>query len=123
MVMKQNAKILIVDDEEDIRLSMRLFLSQHFTTVQTEANPFQLPRILRNEEYDLILLDMQMPRLDGYQTAARLRKMGFDKPIIALTADAMHGDMNKCLESGCNAYLPKPIDAAALLDIVAEYAT
>jgi CheY-like chemotaxis protein len=64
---------------------------------------------------------MQMPGLDGYSAASRLRALGFDRPIIALTADAMHGDMNRCLESGCNDYLSKPIDREKLLTMVQHY--
>ncbi|HAH46038.1 MAG TPA: two-component system sensor histidine kinase/response regulator, partial [Planctomycetaceae bacterium] len=70
---------------------------------------------------DLILLDMQMPRMDGYQTAARLREIGFRRAIIALTADAMQGDMNRCLELGCDDYLSKPIDSSELLEMVSRY--
>jgi len=62
-----------------------------------------------------------MPRLDGYQTAERLRRLGFNRPIIALTADAMHGDMNRCLASGCDAFLSKPINTKELIEIVARY--
>ena len=62
--MKQSGKILIVDDEEDILLSLQFFLSQHFELVKTENNPFHLPRHLRNENYDLILLDMNFKRGD-----------------------------------------------------------
>ncbi len=68
----------------------------------------------------LILLDMHMPNFDGYETAARLRDSGFIGPIIALTADAMQGDMNRCLEAGCNEYLSKPIDARRLVRLVVE---
>lgn len=63
---------------------------------------------------------MQMPRLDGYQTAALLRTMGYRSPIVALTADAMQGDMDRCLANGCNVYLSKPIEAARLVATVAE---
>jgi two-component system, chemotaxis family, CheB/CheR fusion protein len=66
---------------------------------------------------------MQMPNLDSYSTAARLRSLGYAGPIIALTADAMQGDTNKCLEAGCNDYLSKPIDKAALLHKVSELLT
>ena len=56
----------------------------------------------------------------GYETARQLRKLGYAGPIIALTADAMQGDMSKCLEAGCNNYLSKPIDQAAMLQKIAE---
>lgn len=90
------------EDGEEAILAVR-------KTLETSAAP------------DLVLLDMQMPRLDGYQTATKLRQMGYTGPIIALTADAMHGDMKRCLESGCDAYLSKPIDAQALISLVKEF--
>ncbi len=69
---------------------------------------------------DLILLDMQMPNLDGYETARALRKLGYASPIIALTADAMQGDMKECIAVGCNDYLSKPIDAERLVAMVKQ---
>jgi len=71
--------------------------------------------------FALILLDMQMPRLDGYATATHLRALGYIGPIIALTADAMQGDMSRCLESGCDDYLSKPIDKQKLLEKVVYF--
>ena len=64
------------------------------------------------------MVNMQMPNLDGYQTARQLRTLGYAGPIIALTADAMQGDMNLCREAGCNDYLAKPIDVQLLLQMV-----
>ena len=74
-----------------------------------------------NEDWpDVILLDMNMPRLDGYQTAQRLEKMKFERPIIALTASAMEGDRTRCLQAGCTAYVTKPIDRNILLTEIAQ---
>ncbi|HQX50501.1 MAG TPA: response regulator [Planctomycetaceae bacterium] len=71
--------------------------------------------------FDVVLMDMQMPLMDGYHAAKALREMGFRNPIITLTADAMQGDMARCLPSGCDTYLSKPIDADELLRVIALY--
>ncbi|HAH43379.1 MAG TPA: two-component system sensor histidine kinase/response regulator, partial [Planctomycetaceae bacterium] len=118
-----SCNVLVVDDRRDIRYLVKQFLTKSGAEVESVNDGLEaIERVEQGQNsFDMILLDMQMPRLDGYQTAERLRSLGFNRPIIALTADAMHGDMNRCLASGCDAFLSKPINTKELIEIVARY--
>jgi signal transduction histidine kinase/FixJ family two-component response regulator len=116
-----DCRILVVDDRRDVR-----HISQHFLEVATAEDGQQaidtaIAARDGGEPFDLVVMDMQMPNVDGLQAVAALRSAGIEWPIIALTADAMKGDRDKCLNGGCDDYLSKPIDQAKLISMAAKY--
>jgi len=117
------ASILVADDRPDIRVLVRRFLETAGARVQAVADGEAVVEALRDGSAwpDAVVMDMQMPRLDGYEATRRLRAAGFDRPIVALTAAAMRGERERCLAAGCNAYLSKPLDGAELVTLVATW--
>jgi signal transduction histidine kinase/CheY-like chemotaxis protein/Pyruvate/2-oxoacid:ferredoxin oxidoreductase delta subunit len=81
------------------------------------------PRPPAQAPFDLVLMDMQMPRMDGYEATRQLRAAGYAGPIIALTAHVMVEDRQKCIEAGCNDYMSKPIQRDELVALVGRYST
>ncbi|EMY79671.1 PAS domain S-box protein [Leptospira weilii serovar Ranarum str. ICFT] len=104
-------KILLVEDNViNQKIALRLLTKLGYTA-DTALNGIEAIDILKKRNYDLIFMDIQMPQMDGYETTFHIRKdFGKSKPVIvAMTANAMEGDKEKCLEAGMNAYIAKPI--------------
>lgn len=119
-------RVLVVDDRRDVRHISQHFLEKAGARVATaEDGRLGIVAALAardaGQPFDLIVMDMQMPNVDGLQATSELRSAGIDWPIIALTADAMKGDRDRCLNGGCDDYLAKPIDQAQLVSMVSKY--
>jgi CheY-like chemotaxis protein len=112
--------ILIVDDDVRNIFALSSLLERHGMPVisaQTGRDALQL--IDETEDLSLVLLDIMMPELDGFETMRRMRtNLKFDRPIIALTAKAMTGDREKCIEAGASDYIAKPVDSEQLLSLL-----
>jgi len=116
-------KLLIVEDNPDNLFLLKEALKDTNYVIYTAENGAQAIEQAQKVKPDLIVMDMLMPIMDGYETTQRLRKMPAfkDVPIIALTARAMRGDRERVLEAGCNDYLAKPIDPFVLRKKIEEW--
>lgn len=119
-------RILLVDDNTTNRQVVRLFLAGLRAEITEAANGAEALARMDEQAFDLVLLDVHMPVMDGCETIRRIRASDQpwrDVPVIALTADAMEGDRERFVAMGMNDYLPKPIDRRELLNRVHEATT
>jgi PAS domain S-box-containing protein len=113
-------RVLLADDGDTNRKLVRILLERRGATVAVAENGEIAVQRAREQSFDVILMDMQMPVMDGYTATSKLRTLGFTNPVVALTANAMQGDREKCFQAGCSDYLSKPIDANKLFAKVVE---
>ncbi len=117
------AKILYIEDNEANRMLVRRILFvEDYDVVEAADGPTGID-LAREHLPDLILMDMNLPDVDGYELTRRIRNIPELQhiPIIAMTANVMHGDREKTLEAGCDGYIPKPIDVDALPEQIKTY--
>jgi PAS domain S-box-containing protein len=112
------SRILLVDDGDANRQLIHLLLSRIGAEVVEAVNGEQALERASEAEFDLVLMDMQMPVMDGYTATKLLRRRGFTRPIVALTGNAMKGDEEKCLAAGCSAFLSKPVKIDQLMRLL-----
>ena len=115
-----NATILVVDDGDANRRLIQLYLSRIGCVVHEAVNGKEAVEMIQQHQYDLVLMDMQMPVMDGYTATRTLREQGHDLPIIALTAAAMNSDKDKSLDAGCSGFLAKPVKLEQLVVTIRE---
>ena len=120
----QPAQILLVDDGEANRLVIETFLKRAGHRVVAVGNGQDAVRLAGEQRFDVILMDVQMPVMGGIEATRRIRQLAGPSsgvPIVALTANALAGNQEACLEAGMNAFVTKPISNAALLDVIRPY--
>ncbi len=118
--------VLLADDGRDNQKLISLVLTRAGATVLTVENGrLACEKALGAQHdgtpFDVILMDMQMPELDGWSATTLLRSVGYDGPVIALTANVMDGDRDRCLAAGCDDFASKPIDKGVLLATIARW--
>lgn len=120
-----DGRVLAIDDRHDMCLLVKEYLERAGASVDTASSAEEgLARIARAEAqgraFDVVVMDMQMPGLDGFAATRRLRSEGYTRPVIALTASAMKTDQARSLAAGCSAFLTKPIDRELLVETVGD---
>ena len=115
-----SGRVLVVDDSPENRQLVNVVLTDAGIDVVEASNGLEAVEKVRAESFDVVLMDMQMPVMDGYEATRTLRKEGFTTTIIAFTAHALAGFEQEIKEVGCDSYLTKPIDIDLLLERLAH---
>ena len=118
----QGLRVLLVEDSLDNQLLINFYLGEEGAQVKLALDGVQGIELALAEEFDIVLMDIQMPNLDGHEATKKLRKLNYLKPIVALTAYAMKEEQVKCHESGFNEFLTKPIQRELLIERLSHYA-
>jgi two-component system cell cycle response regulator DivK len=119
----QSVKILYVEDDPNNRMLVRRILMAEGYQVIEAGNAFEAMDLLKSLVPDLILMDINMPEVDGYTLTAQMRSIEklAQIPIIALTANVMRGDRERTLEAGCDGYIQKPVDVDLLPEQINQF--
>lgn len=108
-------RILLVEDSEDNQEIFRIFLESAGAHLEIVGNGIDAVETTRKKSFDLILMDIQIPGIDGKEATRQIRSLGYKGPIVALTAHAMPNEIESCLESGCNGQITKPVTGEQLI--------
>ena len=111
-------KILVVDDSPDNRELMNIYLKREGAKIDSAGDGESAVKMALKNDYDVVLMDIQMPGLDGYQALAQLRSMKFKKPVLALTAHAMKEEKTRALAAGFSDHISKPVNYSELVEAI-----
>lgn len=115
--------LLLVEDSPDNQMLIKIVLTRLGATVEIAGDgEVGLNKALQNS-YDVVIMDVQMPRMGGYEATLKLREAGYTKPIVALTAHAMSEERERCLAAGYSDFLSKPIDKNRMIEVLSRYQT
>ncbi len=118
-----DAKVLVAEDAKTNQVFIKRLLEQYGLDVTIVSDGREAVHQAFMDGYDIIFMDMQMPKVNGYEATEMIRKAKINTPIVALTANAMKGDDKKCYEAGCNSYLAKPVQSEDLVGVLRKYLT
>jgi CheY-like chemotaxis protein len=117
-------RILIAEDEKyNFTLLKYIFEKEGQEIIWARNGEEALNLVMEEGAFDLILMDIKMPVMDGFETTRRIRSSGSKIPVIAVTAYAMHDDREKCFEAGCNDVITKPLHREDILNMVRKWIT
>lgn len=118
----QGLKILVVDDSADNQFLISRLLKKRGADVVVADNGHAGVTKALEGEFSVVLMDLQMPEMDGYEATSKLRSLGFARPVIALTAHALPEIKEQCLAAGYNDHVVKPINTPVLLEKLLHWA-
>ena len=115
-------KILIAEDDEVSEKLLEMIVEKFSKKIFVAKTGFEVLDVCHNNlDLDLVLMDIKMPEMDGYEASRQIRAFNKDLIIVAQTAYALEGDREKAMEAGCNDYISKPILKDQLLDVMSKY--
>jgi CheY-like chemotaxis protein len=117
-VLSEKTVLLVDDDMRNVFALSSVLEEKNMTVIVARDGVEGVKKANEHKEIDIILMDIMMPKMDGYEAIQEIRKTKKELPIIALTAKAMRGDRNKCIEAGANDYLAKPVDPDKLISML-----
>ena len=114
-------KVLIIDDDARNIFALKAVLKSRGFDVVTASGATEGMKVLRESDVGVVLLDMMMPDIDGYQAIGLIRELDENIPVISVTAQAMVGDRERCIAAGARAYVAKPVDVDELVGLLNEF--